>query len=339
MARRKRPVSRSDSDRRGTREAVAVLARKGITARLVRASRGAGCRSAAGQKRWGLAGSERGHLVEWRNALTRWPQSNRTSESRPVVARRAHPGEAQMRQRVIGLALSGGGSRAAAFHLGCMRALRDLDLLDRVRVVSGVSGGSLLAALWAYGPPDFDDFETLTEQLLRRGLRGAILRRALHPGVAARNVATAAVAVASRALGRNDVLRPSNRTDGLAGALADMAFGTKVMSDVTHDVDVVLTATDLRTGNAVRFGSATSSCSRYGTIVEPVQVARPSRPRLRSRSCSQQSKEGSVLFGTAAKEESRFFWVTEASMTTWGCLSWSRDARPHIRPMSMTSRT
>jgi hypothetical protein len=35
----------------------------------------------------------------------------------------------------------------------------------------------------------------------------------------------------------------------------------------------VLTATDLRTGNAVRFGSACSSCSRFGTIVEPVEVA------------------------------------------------------------------
>src|SRR5262249_34208978 len=37
--------------------------------------------------------------------------------------------------------------------------------------------------------------------------------------------------------------------------------------------DVVLTATDLATTNAVRFGSARSGCSRYGTITEPIHVA------------------------------------------------------------------
>ena len=181
-----------------------------------------------------------------------------------------------MTEKVVGLALSGGGSRAAAFHLGCMRALHDLDLLDRVRVVSGVSGGSLLAALWAYGPSDFDEFDETTVHLLRRGLSGAILRRVFHPGTAARNLATAVWVVASRALGpiRPEVLRPANRTDGLASALLETVIGSKTMSEVTHEgLDVVLTATDLRTGGAVRFGSARSSCSRFGTIVEPVLVA------------------------------------------------------------------
>jgi NTE family protein len=35
----------------------------------------------------------------------------------------------------------------------------------------------------------------------------------------------------------------------------------------------VITATDLRTSNALRFGSLQSSCSVYGTIQEPVRVA------------------------------------------------------------------
>ena len=55
----------------------------------------------------------------------------------------------------IGLALSGGGFRATAFGLGCLRALHDTDLLRHVAVVSGISGGSLLTAMWAYGPADF----------------------------------------------------------------------------------------------------------------------------------------------------------------------------------------
>ena len=40
----------------------------------------------------------------------------------------------------VGLALSGGGTRAMAFHLGCLRALDDLGILGKVEVVSGVSG-------------------------------------------------------------------------------------------------------------------------------------------------------------------------------------------------------
>ena len=55
-------------------------------------------------------------------------------------------------QRKLGLALSGGGFRAAAFHLGTFTALRELDLLDKLDLISCVSGGSIaggfLAANW-----------------------------------------------------------------------------------------------------------------------------------------------------------------------------------------------
>lgn len=50
----------------------------------------------------------------------------------------------------IGLSLSGGGSRAVAFHLGTLRALEDLKLLDEIDVISGVSGGSVMTGLLGY---------------------------------------------------------------------------------------------------------------------------------------------------------------------------------------------
>lgn len=81
--------------------------------------------------------------------------------------------------RDIGLALSGGGSRAAAFHLGCLRALSDRGLLPRVRVLSGISGGALLGALYAYGPKQFAEFDAEATELLRGGLQLAIARRLL----------------------------------------------------------------------------------------------------------------------------------------------------------------
>ncbi|MBS0546103.1 MAG: patatin-like phospholipase family protein [Proteobacteria bacterium] len=46
----------------------------------------------------------------------------------------------------IGLVLSGGGVRAAVFHLGVLRLLADRGALERVSVLSTVSGGSLVSA-------------------------------------------------------------------------------------------------------------------------------------------------------------------------------------------------
>ncbi|MFL5330277.1 MAG: patatin-like phospholipase family protein [Gemmataceae bacterium] len=46
----------------------------------------------------------------------------------------------------VGLALSGGGFRAALFHIGVLAQLADLDILRQVEVLSCVSGGSIIGA-------------------------------------------------------------------------------------------------------------------------------------------------------------------------------------------------
>lgn len=46
----------------------------------------------------------------------------------------------------LGLCLSGGGFRAALFHLGALRRLDELGVLARVRTISSVSGGSIISA-------------------------------------------------------------------------------------------------------------------------------------------------------------------------------------------------
>jgi NTE family protein len=50
------------------------------------------------------------------------------------------------RRRGIGLCLSGGGFRASLFHLGALRRLNELGVLGKLRTVSSVSGGSIIAA-------------------------------------------------------------------------------------------------------------------------------------------------------------------------------------------------
>jgi len=47
----------------------------------------------------------------------------------------------------IGLALSGGGMRAAVFHLGALRFLAEKKLLENIKYISTVSGGTLLVGL------------------------------------------------------------------------------------------------------------------------------------------------------------------------------------------------
>lgn len=50
--------------------------------------------------------------------------------------------------RRLGLSLSGGGFRASLFHIGVLARLAELDLLRQVDVLSCVSGGSIIGALY-----------------------------------------------------------------------------------------------------------------------------------------------------------------------------------------------
>ena len=48
----------------------------------------------------------------------------------------------------IGLALSGGGFRASIFHLGVIKRLEELKIMEEVQVISCVSGGSIVGAFY-----------------------------------------------------------------------------------------------------------------------------------------------------------------------------------------------
>ena len=56
----------------------------------------------------------------------------------------------QQPTRGIALCLSGGGFRAALFHLGALRRLNELGILHRVDTITSISGGSTIAAFLAY---------------------------------------------------------------------------------------------------------------------------------------------------------------------------------------------
>jgi NTE family protein len=72
---------------------------------------------------------------------------------------------------------------------------------------------------------------------------------------------------------RDSKIRTWNRTEAFARYLDEILFPNARLDRPTPPGRaVVLTATDLRTGAAVRFGSKVSSCSRYGSITDTVTL-------------------------------------------------------------------
>lgn len=176
---------------------------------------------------------------------------------------------------MIGLALSGGGSRAAAFHLGCLRALNDLRILEKVGVLSTISGGSLIGAYYAYTPEkSFEEFEQSMRLILREGLQKRILKELLKP----KNLLPAMgsftkARVHDLALLRGKELhfrREHSRTDLFRLVLRDRLYADiRIDAPRRNNMDVVIGSCDIRTGSAFRFGSTSSGSYRHGSLVDP----------------------------------------------------------------------
>ncbi|GGE48464.1 hypothetical protein GCM10011360_39470 [Primorskyibacter flagellatus] len=208
------------------------------------------------------------------------------------------------RKRLVALALSGGGARAMAFHLGCFRALHDRGLLDRIQVVSSVSGGSVLAACWAYRGEDFESFDLHMVSLLRHGIKGHIVRELFCSTeglkIVATLLATFGVSMVTRLAGlalrilRATISLPTANLEAALYATArkvpvwaslttafERSLRRHLFGDATVDqvkrrgLTTIINACDLKTGTAFRFGSRKSGGWRYGDIQgDKVSVAK-----------------------------------------------------------------
>lgn len=202
----------------------------------------------------------------------------------------------------IALALSGGGSRAIAFHLGCLRALNDLGILQKIQVMSTVSGGSVIGALYAYGHHDsFEQFDAQIVSLLKRGLQWRILCTAVlsvqFPKIVATLMINGGASVLSALI--RWVLGPmrwmlgglctrilsglhefeerlpfwGSLTTAFEVLLRRELFGDTSMQQVKIErLEVIVNACDLRTGTAFRFGSKRSGGWRYGRVVDAKEL-------------------------------------------------------------------
>jgi NTE family protein len=75
----------------------------------------------------------------------------------------------------IGLSLSGGGYRATIYHLGTLKKLREMNILDKVDVMSTISGGSITGAYFGLHNKNFDEFEKGMIKIVKQDVINKVL--------------------------------------------------------------------------------------------------------------------------------------------------------------------
>jgi NTE family protein len=141
--------------------------------------------------------------------------------------------------RRIGLALSGGGFRAAAFHLGVFRKLHALNLLWKIDLLTCVSGGSIAGAFLASRWGQDNALDQL-ESYLR----------------------TSSIAVSSVLGGMLDPLH--SRLDKLASTYDRDLFNGGTLDTLKNGPRIYLNATNLATGNMFFFVAGGGGLSEMG---------------------------------------------------------------------------
>ena len=192
----------------------------------------------------------------------------------------------------IGLALSGGGSRAIAFHLGCLKALHELNILKDIDTISSVSGGSVISALYSYNNGSFEKFEKSTKELLTKGLQWGIFFTGFNTvygllivfnylfffPIEALLLLIKLLFIMISKITFIDLKkinkkisfslpRRFNRTT-LFEKYLDKKYlkGKKITDKTRNNINVVFNACELITGTAFRFGNKESGCWRYGKV-------------------------------------------------------------------------
>lgn len=163
----------------------------------------------------------------------------------------------------IALSLSGGGYRAAAFHLGTLTLLDRVGLLTSVRALSTASGGTIVAAYYA--------------QCLARGIGFAAFRAEFRRFLVERDVIEDALV----ALEHQRDVRTSLIT-AAADAYAMLLTATlgEVIASRDHLEEISFNATDMTNGLAFRFVKTSSHLVRSGNRVTSIAPAVAQQLRL-----------------------------------------------------------
>ena len=179
------------------------------------------------------------------SACAQFPVNPPLERWEPHALMEAAPASGRRPDLLLIVALSGGGTRAASFGYGVLEQLRDTTfeqdgttrrLLDEIDLITGVSGGSFVAAYYGlHGDGIFEHFE---ERFLRRNVQRGLVLGLLNPVNWFR--------LASPRFGRSDLATEYYDEHVFKGAtFADLAQGP--------GADVAINATDMVRGNRFSF--------------------------------------------------------------------------------------
>ena len=153
----------------------------------------------------------------------------------------------------VGIALSGGGSRAIAFHYGVLEALHELGIDQKLDVVSAISGGAIIGALWNLHSKDWEVFSAKVEFILREGLENSIIDRLLHPKLFISTMCKFGIDV-----------------DVFADVLDKKIFNFIKLYEIPDNPLLILNATELKTGTNFKFSKTV--CGSYKTTRCPLEL-------------------------------------------------------------------
>jgi len=127
----------------------------------------------------------------------------------------------------IGIALSGGGFRAALYHLGVLKQLLEWDLLWDLDLISSLSGGSIVGAFVAQHWRDANALNELEDYLTTKSLTANYYHGILSPF--------------------------KTRTEVMAKSLSDNLFGDATLADLSNGPRSYISASNLATGDLFSF--------------------------------------------------------------------------------------
>ncbi len=156
--------------------------------------------------------------------------------------------------RRIGLSLSGGGFRAASFHLGVLKRLEELRLLGDIKAVSSVSGGSIVGALYALRRSQEEKDAGKSEERPRQYSVDQLIKE-LHPVLTQNLRGRALFGTHGRAI--RTVLSLFWPRASRIGMIADELDRCLYCGATLNELPpwILLNATNLRTGKAWKFFS------------------------------------------------------------------------------------
>jgi NTE family protein len=158
----------------------------------------------------------------------------------------------------VAVALSGGGFRAALFHMGVLRRVAELGWLPSIDAISGVSGGSIIAAFAAL---------QWGEMLSAGGDAAAFEKHIAGPFVTTVTTSNVLSQWLARAVSTGPVRifdRTFTRTTAFGDILDESLYGNRPCTELPDSPYTVLNATSLTSVRAWRFTRHGLGDSRIG---------------------------------------------------------------------------